>query len=168
LQVNQAAARAAAARPGGLRLDRRGARSEPGFMSGQERGGAPATLYDALGGEAGMLAFTERFYALMDTLPEAAACRAIHPADLAESRQKLFEYLTGWLGGPPLFVERRGPPMLRARHLHAPIGEDEIAGWLACFRLAWAQTVSRPEVDAVVLPRIDALARHMRNLPDGR
>ena len=110
-----------------------------------------------------MRAFTGRFYALMDELPEATACRAIHPRDLSGSRQKLFEYLTGWLGGPPLFVERHGPPMLRARHLHAPIGEAEIEGWLACFRMAWAQTLSRPEADAVVLPRIEALARHMRN-----
>ena len=102
---------------------------------------------------------------LMDTLPEAAACRAIHPRDLSASRQKLFEYLTGWLGGPPLFVERHGPPMLRARHLHARIGEDEIEGWLACFRLAWAQTLANPGVDEVVLPRVEALARHMRNQP---
>jgi hemoglobin len=53
--------------------------------------------------------------------------------------------------------------MLRARHLHAPIGDDEIEGWLACFRLAWAQTLDHPGAAATVLPRIEALARHMRN-----
>jgi hemoglobin len=134
-------------------------------MSGQGGGRQPISLYDALGGEAAMRAFTARFYEVMDTLPEASACRAIHPKDLSGSRQKLFEYLTGWLGGPPLFVQRHGPPMLRARHLHAPIGPEEIEGWLACFRLAWAETISRPEIDAVILPRIDALARHMHNMP---
>ncbi|MEJ1936363.1 group II truncated hemoglobin [Nostoc sp. NIES-2111] len=134
-------------------------------MSDDAGGRKAATLYDVLGGEAAILAFTERFYALMDSLPEAAACRAIHPRDLSGSRQKLFEYLTGWLGGPPLFVERHGPPMLRARHLRTPIGEDEIEGWLACFRLAWAQTLANPEVETVVLPRVEALARHMHNQP---
>lgn len=119
--------------------------------------------YDLIGGAEGVRGLVVRFYDLMDELPEAAACRAIHPANLAESRQKLFEYLTGWLGGPPLYVERRGPPMLRARHLHAPIAGAEIDGWLACFHRAWAETVHEPTVTAFILPKVEALALHMRN-----
>lgn len=124
------------------------------------------TPYERLGGEAAIRRFTRRFYDLMDSEPEAAACRAIHPADLAGSEQKLFEYLTGWLGGPPIFVERRGPPMLRARHLHAPIAGPEIDGWLVCFRRAWAETFDDPELSAAILPQVEKLARHMRNRPD--
>jgi hemoglobin len=124
---------------------------------------AQAAPYALIGGEAAVRALTRRFYTLMDELPEAAACRAIHPADLAGSEAKLFDYLTGWLGGPPVYVQKNGPPMLRARHLHAPIGPDEIEGWLACFRQAWAETVDHPAVTAAVLPRVEALARHMRN-----
>lgn len=125
------------------------------------------SLYDLIGGEAVVRALTRRFYALMDSLPEAAACRAVHPASLAGSEAKLFDYLTGWLGGPPIYVQKNGPPMLRARHLHAPIGHDEIEGWLACFRQAWAETVPNEAAAAVVLPRVEALARHMNNRPDG-
>jgi hemoglobin len=121
------------------------------------------TPYDLIGGAEGVRRLVVRFYDLMDALPEAGACRAIHPPDLAESRQKLFEYLTGWLGGPPLYVERRGPPMLRARHLHAPIAGAEIDGWLACFRQAWAETVHDPAVTDFIMPRVEALALHMRN-----
>lgn len=122
-----------------------------------------ATPYDRLGGEAGVRRLVARFYLLMDTLPEAAACRAIHPPSLAAAERKLFEYLSGWLGGPPLFTDKYGPPMLRRRHLHAPIAEAEIEGWLACFRRAWAETVADRSLDAPVLPRVEALARHMRN-----
>lgn len=122
------------------------------------------SAYERIGGAQGVRRFTRRFYALMDSLPEAAACRAIHPASLDGSEEKLFEYLTGWLGGPPLFVEKHGPPMLRARHLRAPIGDAEIAGWLACFRRAWAETVKDEALTAVVMPRIEGLALHMRNL----
>lgn len=125
-----------------------------------------ATPYDRIGGEAGLRRFTRRFYALMDTLPEAAACRAIHPPSLAGSEEKLFLYLTGWLGGPPLFVSRFGPPMLRRRHLHAPIGGPEIDGWLLCFHQAWQQTVDDPALTALVVPQIENLARHMRNRAD--
>lgn len=121
------------------------------------------SAYDRIGGEAGLRRFTQRFYALMDTCPEAAACRAIHPPSLAPAEQKLFEYLSGWLGGPPLFVTRHGPPMLRRRHLRAPIGDEEAVGWLFCFHRAWADTVEDPDLGALVLPRVDALAAHMRN-----
>lgn len=91
------------------------------------------TPYERMAGEAGIRRFTNRFYELMDTLPEAAACRAVHPPNLANAEQLLFEYLSGWLGGPPLYVERHGPPMLRRRHLRAAIGAEEIRGWLLCF-----------------------------------
>jgi hemoglobin len=124
------------------------------------------TPYDRIGGEAGVRRLTRRFYALMDTLPEAAACRAIHPPSLAGSEAKLFDYLTGWLGGPPIYVEKHGPPMLRRRHLHAPIAGPEIAGWLLCFRQAWAETVTDAALTAAVLPQVEHLARHMRNRED--
>jgi len=122
--------------------------------------------YQKLGGEAGLRRLTRRFYALMDELPEAAACRAVHPLSLDGSEQKFFEYMAFYLGGPPLYLERHGHPMLRARHLHAPIGTAEIAGWLACFHTAWAEQVGcDPAMDAAVLPRIAHLAEHMRNTP---
>lgn len=126
------------------------------------------SVYQAIGGEAGVRQLVTRFYELMDTLPEAKAARAIHPADLSDSAQKLFEYFSGWFGGPALFVERRGPPMLRARHLHARIAGPEIEGWLLCFMQAWREVVGvRPEIDALVLPQIHNLAGHMRNCEDG-
>ena len=121
------------------------------------------TLYDRIGGEAGVRRLTERFYALMDELPEAAACRAIHPPSLEGSEQKLFEFLSGWLGGPQLFVERRGPPMLRRRHFAAPIGEGETEGWLLCFRRALVETVADETVRAAILPQVETMAHHMRN-----
>ena len=128
---------------------------------------AEKSVYDAIGGEHAVRRLVTRFYELMDTLPQAKAARAIHPADLTESAQKLFEYFSGWLGGPQLFVERRGPPMLRARHLHAPIAGPEIEGWLICFNQAWKEVVGdQPEINARVLPQIHHLAGHMRNRED--
>lgn len=121
------------------------------------------TLYDRIGGEDGVRRFTRRFYALMDEVPEAAACRAIHPPSLEGSEQKLFEYLSGWLGGPQLFVERRGPPMLRRRHMVAEIGAAEAEGWLICFRWALLDTVADEAVRAAILPQVEQLARHMQN-----
>ena len=94
------------------------------------------TLYEAIGGDRTVRALTARFYELMDTLPEAANCRAVHPPSLEGSQEKFYEYLTGYLGGPQLYIEKRGHPRLRSRHFVAAIGPRERDEWLLCFRRA--------------------------------
>ncbi len=121
------------------------------------------SIYAIIGGEEAVSRLTARFYELMDTLPEAQAARAIHPDNLDESREKLTEYLTMWLGGPQTFIEKRGAPMLRRRHLPFAIGTDEIDGWLVCFRRAADETIADDRVLAAVMPQIEKLAQHMRN-----
>lgn len=121
------------------------------------------TLYEAVGGDAGVRALTRRFYQLMDTLPEAARCRAIHPADLTGSEEKLYEYLTGWLGGPPLYTDKRGHPMLRRRHFDATIGPAERDEWLLCFVQALEETVPSEGLRKIILEPVTRLAHHMQN-----
>ncbi|MXN50107.1 globin [Shinella sp. AETb1-6] len=121
------------------------------------------TLYEAVGGDGGVRALTRRFYQLMDTLPEAARCRAIHPADLTGSEEKLYEYLTGWLGGPPLYTEKRGHPMLRRRHFDAAIGPAERDEWLLCFVQALEETVPSEGLRKIILEPVTRLAHHMQN-----
>ena len=75
----------------------------------------------------------------MDSLPEAREIRALHPPTLEGSRDKLCWFLVGWLGGPPMYIERFGHPRLRARHLPYPIGVSERDQWLACMGLAMAE-----------------------------
>ena len=96
-------------------------------MSEQEQGqqgeaDKEPTAYDVVGGAARLKALVDRFYVLMDSEPEFAVIRRLHPADLAGSRDKLYLFLSGWLGGPPLYAEKYGHPMLRARHLPFAIG----------------------------------------------
>ena len=121
------------------------------------------TLYEAVGGDVAVRALVHRFYELMDTLPEAARCRAIHPPDLAGSEEKLYEYLTGWLGGPPLYTEKRGHPMLRRRHFEAPIGPKERDEWLICFVRALEETVPGEGLRKIILDPVTRLAHHMQN-----
>ncbi|MFC5301076.1 group II truncated hemoglobin [Azospira restricta] len=94
------------------------------------------TPYEAIGGEAVVARLTDRFYELMAAAPQFAGIRAMHPEDLQGSRDKLFMFLSGWLGGPDLFVERFGHPRLRARHLPFAIGSAERDQWVACMTLA--------------------------------
>ena len=129
----------------------------------QGQQGETITLYEAIGGDAAVRALTRRFYALMDTMPEAARCRAIHPPDLAGSEEKLYEYLTGWLGGPPLYTEKRGHPRLRQRHFVAEIGPQARDEWLMCFTRALEETVAHPQLRTIILEPVTRLAHHMQN-----
>ncbi len=125
--------------------------------------GETITLYEAIGGDATVKALTRRFYELMDTLPEAARCRAIHPADLSGSEAKFYDYLTGYLGGPPVYVEKHGHPMLRRRHFVAPIGPAERDEWLLCFRRAMDETIENVKLRKIIWAPVERLAFHMQN-----
>lgn len=121
------------------------------------------SLYDQIGGEAAVRRLVTRFYALMDELPAAKACRAIHPPSLERSQEKLFEYLSGWLGGPQLYVAKYGHPMLRRRHFVAPIGPEEREGWLLCFQTALDETVEDADLHRTIMQPVLQLAMHMQN-----
>ncbi|MCW5611936.1 MAG: group II truncated hemoglobin [Rubrivivax sp.] len=98
-----------------------------------ERAASPGpTPFERLGGEAGVRALVDRFYDLMDLEPAYAGIRALHPTALDGSRDKLFWFLCGWLGGPNHYIDRFGHPMLRARHLPYRIGIAERDQWMAC------------------------------------
>ncbi|KAF0814308.1 Group 2 truncated hemoglobin YjbI [Andreprevotia sp. IGB-42] len=90
------------------------------------------TPYHLLGGEAVLRQLVDRFYDIMATDPVAADIHAMHAADTTEIRQKFFEFLSGWMGGPQLFVEKYGHPRLRMRHMPFAIGETERDQWLYC------------------------------------
>jgi hemoglobin len=121
------------------------------------------TFYEHLGGEPTVRRLVDRFYELMDTLPEAYGIRKLHPADLSGSADKLFMYLTGWLGGPQLYVQAHGHPRLRARHLPFPIAGTERDQWLMCMRMAMNEVLPADESREQLYQALADLADHMRN-----
>jgi hemoglobin len=124
---------------------------------------AELSPYERLGGAAAVRKLVDRFYDLMDGLPEAAQIRDLHPEDLAGSRDKLFKFLSGWLGGPPLYEAEYGHPRLRARHLPFPIGEAERDAWLRCMEQALAETEMEELLRNHLLQSLRNTADHMRN-----
>lgn len=121
------------------------------------------TPYQMLGGETGVRRLVDRFYDLMDQLEQAQTIRALHANSLKGSREKLFKFLSGWLGGPDLYVQQYGHPRLRARHLPFSIGIEERDQWMACMRLALSE-MDLPEAFRLQLEQaFDKTADHMRN-----
>lgn len=119
--------------------------------------------YEQLGGDAGIRRLVDRFYDLMDSSPEATHVRALHAASLKRSREKLYMYLTGWTGGPPLYEQQYGHPRLRARHLPFTIGERERDEWLWCMEKALDEQEVNAELREFLRDKIRNLAHHMRN-----
>jgi hemoglobin len=122
------------------------------------------TPYEALGGADAVRRLVDRFYDLMDELPETHGLRQLHPDDLAGSRQSLFEFLSGWFGGPPLYIEKKGHPRLRMRHMPFAIGPAERDQWMLCMRTALDEQVSDEALHQGVLNAFVQMADHMVNV----
>ena len=127
----------------------------------------PATvLYDEIGGAGALRTLVDRFYDLMDLEPDFALLRGLHPSTLDGSRDKLYWFLSGWSGGPDLYVERHGHPRLRARHLPYAIATPERDQWLRCMAWAMQETGMEAGLQERLLRAFFDTADWMRNRPD--
>lgn len=121
------------------------------------------TPYELLGGETVLRNLVKRFYEIMDTLPETKPLRDMHPQNLQGSEDKLFMFMSGWLGGPNLFQEKFGHPMLRARHMPFKIGKPERDQWMICMVHAFDDLKIEDPLRSELLHSLLRLADHMRN-----
>lgn len=124
---------------------------------------ARMTVFEQLGGEAGVRRLVDAFYDRMDREPAFSGIRALHPPGLAGSRDKLFWFLCGWTGGPDHFVQRFGHPRLRARHLPFAIGVGERDQWMTCMDGALQAIGTDDDLRARLLVALFQTADWMRN-----
>jgi hemoglobin len=124
------------------------------------------TLYEVIGGEARVREMVDRFYDLMELEPEFALLRAVHPPRLENARERLFMFLSGWMGGPDLYIAEHGHPRLRMRHMPFAIGTRERDQWLRA--MAWAmEDVGIDEALRLrLMESFYQTADWMRNKPD--
>jgi len=124
-----------------------------------------ATHYQRIGGEERVRALVHRFYQIMDELPETYGVRKMHPENLQNSEDKLFKFLSGWMGGPQLFIEEYGHPMLRRRHMTFAIGVSERDQWLLSMNKALQDIVKDESLRKELATAFAGVADHMRNQP---
>lgn len=123
------------------------------------------THYERLGGEEGVRRLVARFYDLMDSDPAYTSIRALHAASLKGSRDKLFLFLSGWTGGPPLYVEKHGHPQMRRRHMPFPIGNLERDLWMACMARAMRDVGVEESLQVELGAAFRKVADFLRNKP---
>jgi len=132
-----------------------------------EVGANKSTFYELLGGDVTgqdkLRLLVETFYDTMNRDPKAEGLRAIHSPDLKEAREKLFMFLTGWTGGPQLYIERHGHPRLRARHAPFAIGESERDQWMYCMISAMHQIGLEEPLLTKLAEQLYGVADFMRN-----
>jgi hemoglobin len=111
-----------------------------------------ASHFARLGGRDAVQRLVDAFYRAMDSRPEAADVRAMHDADLAQTKAVLVKYLTEWMGGGKLYSPERGAPMLRRRHHRFAIDADARDAWMLCMRAALNEVCT----DAALRIELDA------------
>ena len=133
----------------------------------EDAGTSKQTFFELLGGENGgtekIRDLVETFYDIMDSDPKAAPIRAYHAKDLTEAREKLFMFLTGWTGGPQLYIERYGHPRLRQRHMPFSIGEAERDQWMYCMISAMQRLKLDENLLQKLAEQLYGVADFMRN-----
>jgi hemoglobin len=121
------------------------------------------TIYSQLGAER-LRAVVDAFYRLVSQHPDLAP---IFPADLRLTAEKQYLFLTQFFGGPALYSEAFGHPMLRARHLPFPVTPARASAWLDCMERAMEEAAVPAELRQAMLTRLVPTARHMINSREG-
>lgn len=123
---------------------------------------SPQTPYQILG-EDGIRRLVDAFYDIMDTLPEASGVRAMHADDLAPIKEKLADYLIGWMGGPPLYAEKYGSVCMTEPHAPYHIGPEERDQWLLCMHRALERIGASEELVEMLRIPLFRIADAVRN-----
>jgi len=119
------------------------------------------TPFEEIGGADSVRALSDAFYDVIEE--DSPTLRAMLPASTKNTRNKLAMYLSGWLGGPPLYGEKWGHPRLRLRHMPFSIGDAEADEWMRCMRLAMVRAEITEPLRTFLDERLAPLALHMRN-----
>ena len=119
--------------------------------------------YERIGGAEKVRALVQRFYQIMDATPEVQDLRKMHAASLKGSEEKLFMFLSGWMNGPQLFVEKFGHPKLRQRHMPFAIGDKERDQWMKCMTQAIQDVVEDEVLRKELIAALGKVADFMRN-----
>lgn len=123
----------------------------------------PGIIFEAIGGYEPIDRIIESLYKRIGKHPDLIP---IFPEDLKESARKQRLFLIQFFGGPPVYREDRGQPMLRRRHLEFEITPKRKEAWLECMNAALAEAEIEEPYRAAIFDRFTMTAQHMVNTPE--
>lgn len=122
--------------------------------------------YELLGGDQGIKDLCKAFYQAMDDLAEVKVVRDMHGKDLSAIEEKLYLYLSGWLGGPQLYQEKYNSVCLTSPHKGYKIGVAERDQWLLCMDTALERVNASDEVKAMLKDPMFRIADAISNVKE--
>jgi hemoglobin len=120
-------------------------------------------IYEMIGGQKTIAQLVNVFYDRVKQDPDLAP---IFPENLTETKQKQTLFLTQFFGGPQLYSDQYGHPMLRARHMPFPVTPTRARAWLNCMSGAMDEIGLAGVVRQYMFERLTFTAQHMVNTPD--
>ncbi|WNS43230.1 globin [Paenibacillus sp. MMS20-IR301] len=120
------------------------------------------SLFDKLGGAGGVHRLVEVFYSKVQLHPQLSP---LFPEDITPVMEKQYQFLSQFFGGPALYSQEHGHPMMRARHMHIPITPELADDWLGCMKEALEETGVEEPLRSFVLSRLAGPAHHFVNMP---
>ncbi|MES2847167.1 MAG: group II truncated hemoglobin [Pseudomonadota bacterium] len=128
-----------------------------------------AAVIDQIGGEATVRALVERFYDLIETLPQGAQILHLHfrGHGMAHVRAEQFAFLSGFFGGRRYYAETHGHMSLRDIHAHVPIRPQDAEDWLYCMDIALDDARIAGPIRDQIFQTLSRAARMLVNRPDG-
>ncbi|MBP1905577.1 hemoglobin [Paenibacillus turicensis] len=120
------------------------------------------SIYDQLGGADTIKRLVEAFYPKVQDHPLLGP---LFPEDIVPVMEKQEMFLTQFLGGPALYSDAHGHPMMRARHMPFPITPERAEAWLSCMNEALEQIQVEESLKEIVLKRLSGPAFHFVNTP---
>ncbi|EFM11767.1 globin [Paenibacillus curdlanolyticus YK9] len=120
------------------------------------------TIYEAVGEEQGVRRIVEAFYPRVQANPLIGP---LFPANIVPVMERQILFLTQFFGGPQLYSDQYGHPMMRARHLPFPITPERAQAWLGCMNEALEEIGMPVELRSIVIERLSGPAHHFVNTP---
>lgn len=126
------------------------------------------SLYDLIGGEKGVLKLVKVFYDIVESNPVGHELHLLHLRGngLAHSRVEQFNFLSGFLGGPKLYVEKHGHSNVRTMHEHVEITKQSKDAWLNCMVMAMDEIGLEPSTKEKLMSNFTAVAERLVNRSD--
>lgn len=125
-----------------------------------------ASLYDQIGGEAGVRRVVEIFYDIVEQHPEGRELNILHLRGhgVAHSRIEQFNFLSGFLGGPNLYAQKHGHSNVRKMHEHVEINARTRDAWLNCMSLALDRAAVASDAKEAIMTHFRVVANALKNV----
>jgi hemoglobin len=126
------------------------------------------SLYELIGGESGVQQLVKVFYDIVETHPVGQKLHLLHLRGngVAHSRVEQFNFLSGFLGGPKLYVEKHGHSNVRNMHEHVIINKESKDIWLSCMNMAIDQVGIKTSTKEQLMKNFTLVAEKLVNTAD--